>query len=264
MNGLLLAVGFLTVIPVPPRPYAPGDLGRAAGWFPLVGLVLGGILLAALLVLTPLNALLGAALLVTLWVALTGGLHLDGLADCCDGLLPPGLASPARRLEIMHDPHLGVFGAIGLFLFLTLKILAVASLVTVLQNTNLQSPITDDVSRITQYVVLSIPILLAPSISRWLILIVAAQPAAQAGGRGAEFSRGLSRSVYVAAAIIPVILILAGGWPALAAALAAHLIAFVIIRVARARLGGINGDVLGLTIEAAELVVLLTYVVSVA
>ena len=58
-------------------------------------------------------------LLLTLWAALSGGLHLDGWADCCDGLL--NASAPARRLEIMKDPRLGTFGGAGLVLLLLAK-----------------------------------------------------------------------------------------------------------------------------------------------
>src|SRR5216684_378067 len=103
-----LALGFLTIWPVRVGATKPGDLGRAAGWFPLVGLLLGLVLSGAqwlLLRLFP-PPLVGG-LVVALWAALTGGLHLDGLADCGDGLWVS--ASPERRLEIMHDARIGAF-----------------------------------------------------------------------------------------------------------------------------------------------------------
>src|SRR5882672_9724111 len=83
MNGFLLALGFLTIIPVRIGAARPGDLGRAAGWFPIVGLLLGVVLSAGQWLLQHLfpPALTGG-LVVALWALLTGGLHLDGLADC--------------------------------------------------------------------------------------------------------------------------------------------------------------------------------------
>ena len=67
-----------------------------------------------------------AVLVVALWAVLTGGLHLDGLADCCDGLLVS--APHERRLEIMRDPRVGSFAVIGLVLALLLKTAAVFAL----------------------------------------------------------------------------------------------------------------------------------------
>ncbi len=181
------------------------------------------------------SPLLSAALVVALWAALTGGLHLDGLADCGDGLL--AAVSPERRLEIMRDPRLGTFGGATLILYLLLKTFAIASL-----------PVPSIIA-----------FLLAPAIARWLILLVAVQPSARPGGLGAAFKQGLNRTVYVGAAIIPIILIVLGGWRAVVAAVAAHLGALIIVRVARSRLGGITGDVLGLTVEVSELIILLAF-----
>ena len=128
MKRFRLAVSFLTIIPVRlQEPAHPGDLGRAAGWFPVIGVILGGLVAAAYhgfsLIFPP---YLAAALAVAIWIGMTGGLHLDGLADCCDGLL--NASSRERRLEIMKDPRLGTFGAIGLVLTIVLKIICLASL----------------------------------------------------------------------------------------------------------------------------------------
>src|SRR5262245_60421135 len=86
--SLVLAVRFLTVLPIRGREAAgPDALGRAAWWFPIVGLALGAALAlidrALQATVTPLVA---AALVLTFWKAITGAIHLDGLADCLDGL----------------------------------------------------------------------------------------------------------------------------------------------------------------------------------
>ena len=127
MQGLALAIGFLTALPMRMAAPRPGDLGRAGVWFPLVGLGLGVLLSLAYWLLAHVFALvLVAALVVALWAAFTGGLHLDGLADSGDGLL--SVASVERRLESMRDPRLGAFGVSVLALFIIIKILAVAGL----------------------------------------------------------------------------------------------------------------------------------------
>src|ERR1700687_2065887 len=105
-SHIRLAFGFLTILPVGTREIGLAELGPAGRWFPLVGLVLGALLAVihqvAVLLIAP---LLSAALVIAAWALLTGMLHLDGLADCCDGLLTA--ATSERRLEIMHDPHRG-------------------------------------------------------------------------------------------------------------------------------------------------------------
>ena len=99
MGSLILAVRFLTVVPLPGRepPGAPA-LGRAAWWFPVVGLFLGvglaGMLLALHALFPPLVA---AVLLVAVWKVVTGGIHLDGLADSLDGLAGRDPAAAPRH-----------------------------------------------------------------------------------------------------------------------------------------------------------------------
>src|SRR5437867_1561091 len=127
MTGLVLAVRYLTIVPLPGRAAHGVDaLGRAAGWFPVVGLGLGLVLVGVERVASILfPSLLAALLTVTAWKVLTGGLHLDGLADCLDGLVG---RDAEHRLSIMRDSRIGAFGAVGLILFLLLEIAAVAEL----------------------------------------------------------------------------------------------------------------------------------------
>ena len=117
------------------------------------------------------------------WVFLSGGLHLDGLADCFDGMLNSSL--PERRLEIMKDPRLGTFGGLGLVLALLIKVAAVYSL----------APGSDWIA-----------ILTAAALGRWLILLAGKQPLARPGGMGADFALGLTNASFAWAAILPVIL----------------------------------------------------------
>ncbi|MGH8632427.1 MAG: adenosylcobinamide-GDP ribazoletransferase, partial [Burkholderiales bacterium] len=208
-------------------------------WFPVVGFALGALLAVAQALLSRVfPPLLVAALVVALWAALTGGLHLDGLADCCDGLF--AAATPERRLEIMRDPRLGAFGSLGLALIVMAKVSTLAALTPS-----------------------SFLLPFAACLARWLILWVARVPAARPGGMGADFALGLASPVFVVAALLPMALVIIGGWRALGAAALAHLLASGIIRLARARLGGVTGDVFGLTVELAELTTLMTFAAAV-
>ncbi len=239
MRSLFVALGFLTSIPVRTPAPQPGDLGRAAIWFPFVGVVIGAILVVAQLILTRFFApLLAGALIVVVWIAVTGGLHLDGLADCGDGLL--AATTRERRLEIMRDPRLGTFGGTVLVMHLLIKTLAVASLTA------------------------SIALLLAPALARWLMLFVARQSAARPGGLGAAFSAGLPKTSWIGAAIVPLVLLVPGAPRSIFAAIAAAFVTLGIIRLTRSRLGGVTGDVLGMTIEVVEVVVLLVFCMQIA
>jgi len=174
---------------------------------------------------------------VTAWAVLTGGMHLDGVADSSDGLFAS--ATPERRLEIMRDPRVGTFGVLSLVFLLLIKIFALASLSTYKMEVG--------------------ALLLAPVLARWWMLWVARQSSAQLDGLGAEFARGFPLWMILATAWLPLACILLLGERAAIAMLCAGAAATGIIFFARMRLGGVTGDVLGLTIEFVELAVLLGF-----
>ncbi|HMI92808.1 MAG TPA: adenosylcobinamide-GDP ribazoletransferase, partial [Polyangiales bacterium] len=126
LRALLAAIGFLTRLPVG-RKWEIGaeDLGRALYFFPWAGALLGALLLVLERVLHGhLSLELIALALTAALAALTGGLHLDGVADICDGLAG-GRGNRARTLEIMRDSRIGALGALALALLLIGKVLAV-------------------------------------------------------------------------------------------------------------------------------------------
>jgi adenosylcobinamide-GDP ribazoletransferase len=237
---LLRAVGLLTVLPVRPRWDERAVPGRAMAFYPLVGALIGGVLagLACLLSLSRLPAaapLLPAALLLAAWTGITGGLHLDGWADCCDALFVP--VSRERRLEILHDPRLGSFGGIGLAVLLLVKLAAVQGIVS--------SP-----DRL-------LILLVVPAAARGALVIAArAFPLARPDGMAAHFRQGLgAREVVLAAvtALLVAALVAARiGWLALVPLVAALLTMLVMARLAVVRLGGLTGDVYGAIVELAE------------
>ncbi|MBL4890077.1 MAG: adenosylcobinamide-GDP ribazoletransferase, partial [Candidatus Lindowbacteria bacterium] len=105
------ALTFLTVLPFPKTNAKPSSdtLGNTLKYYPLVGLILGLILAGtgmALLLFVP--PMLTALIITVLWALLTGGLHLDGVSDTCDGLFSS--RTPERSLEIMKDSHIGTMG----------------------------------------------------------------------------------------------------------------------------------------------------------
>ena len=249
MKFFLVGIGFLTVLPVRVKDAAMSEVGRAAMWFPIIGFFMGLTLGVLHLVFVQFFApLLAAALTVVLWIAFSGGLHLDGLADCCDGLFVS--ASAERRLEIMRDPRVGSFGVIGLVLIITLKILAISSMPSDFRS-------LQDFGSLQVFV-------LALTISRWLILIVARQSQARANGMSAEFARGITRRTIIIAALVPALLLFASfmSWKMIVAIIAAHAITFLVIQFARARIGGISGDVIGFTVELSEVVILLVFAIQ--
>ncbi|MBI4286573.1 MAG: adenosylcobinamide-GDP ribazoletransferase, partial [Chloroflexi bacterium] len=148
MNGLRLAISFLTVLPVALH-NMPHDLASARAYFPLVGLMLGGALAGIDLALQALfPSLLNGAVLVVMLIVLTGALHIEGFMDACDSLL--GGYTQERRLEILHDPHIGAFAVVGGVSLLLLKWTAVVSL-----PVSIRAPL----------------LVLFPCLSRWGMLI---------------------------------------------------------------------------------------------
>ena len=129
MQSLILAIQFLTRFPTPQiKDFRPEALAGAAGWFPLVGLLLGALLLALVWPAGQIDPWLAAWAGVLGWALLTGGLHLDGLADVADAL---GAAhgDKDRLLAVMKDPHLGSFGVLTLILHLAGKLVLLMLLV---------------------------------------------------------------------------------------------------------------------------------------
>ena len=246
MHSLLSAVNFLTTIPIHSRAeYHPQDLGKAAGWFSWVGALIGLLTAAAYYGLQlVLPRLLAAALAVVVWIVLTGGLHLDGVADCCDGLFCS--APPERRLKIMKDPHHGTFAGLGVTLTIMLKVIALYSLPSVLSF--------DKVWLVLPF---------AAALARWLLLPAGRQPSARPGGLGDSFSSGIKTNSYLISGIPLVGLAYLLGWQALAVAATVCLLAWLVLRFARTRLGGgITGDVFGLLVELSELAVLIGFCVE--
>jgi adenosylcobinamide-GDP ribazoletransferase len=231
------AVSFLTPFGGPADP-APSALA----WFPavgaLIGLAVGGIWWAAWRGWAPPAA---AAIAVIADAALTGMLHLDGLADAADGLLPP--LSRARRLEVMADPRLGAFGAAGLAIVLLARFGAFASM--------LPSP-------------LAVAGLWSGSRTAMAVtarVVPYARPAGLASAflPGAAARRAGPAVLGLAGALLALALAFAGrGALGLAAVGAEAVAAAAVVFLAWRRLGGFTGDVLGAAAVAGETAGLLT------
>ena len=239
-----LAWRLLTVIPLP---LVPEDFsrpaGRAAGYFPLVGLVLG-LLLAGMsqLCYFLLPAGMAATLLLVIWVGLTGMLHLDGFMDTCDGLLPP--RDPARRLEIMKDSRVGAFGVVGVILLLLLKFNGLVAL-----------PATHRLAAL-----ITIPVL-----ARWAMTwAMARYPLARPEGLSVFFGQGLGWLQVSGATVVTlgVTFIVLGRSGALLLGVT-WLATTLVARLAVVRIGGLTGDLYGAICETTEMVLLMSLIVMV-
>ncbi|MEJ7796909.1 MAG: adenosylcobinamide-GDP ribazoletransferase [Solirubrobacteraceae bacterium] len=230
LDGAALALAFLTVIPVGTHREA-GSGRAAAAWFPLVGALVGGLAGATRFYLEPLfGPTVASVLALAVLVAVTGGLHQDGLADCADGLGVRG--DRERRLAVMRDSAIGVFGALAL---LGWGLLLVAALAALSDAEALRALIS------------------AAVLGRWAALLHAfATPAARPDGLGTTFVvTAASLAVASVTAIVAVVL-LDGPPHGLAVAAAAAIVALVASVWARRTLGGRTGDTLGATVAGTE------------
>jgi len=125
VKGLSAAISLLTIVPVPR--VMPAGLKLSVAWFPLVGVFIGStlaVLHIGLLVVLP--SLAAAAVTVTSGILLTGALHEDGLADTADGWA--GSTAPEEVMRIMRDPRTGTYGALAVSLSVVLRVAAVSEL----------------------------------------------------------------------------------------------------------------------------------------
>ncbi len=232
--GLVLALQFLTRIPLPVAcPWTPATRRWAIRAYPLVGLLIGSVLVLSALLLnfigapTPITALL----LLSLWVALSGGLHLDGVMDLADAL---GSNQPLeRRWEIMKDAQIGSFGILALLFLMAWKGVLLWALLAY------QAPLWW--------------LLAVPALGRFAgVALLVLTPCAHSKGLAWSWQQSLSPR-DVGYALLPLLLLVVV-FPGL---IAWGLVIVVLVAFARKALlrlfNGINGDMVGATIEGGEL-----------
>ena len=245
-----IAIQFLTTLPVVVRrptvtgpsennsfQFKPKLQGRSFIWYPAVGLVLG-VLLTMLIALLPLPFYLTAAIVIAFWVVLTGGLHLDGLADCADAWMA-GLGDREKTLRVMKDPLCGAMGVLSLTLILLIKVAALAAVIT-----------------LGHWVWLwAIPLLSRLS----LLLLFLTTPYVRPQGLGdvlaRHFPKSLAKTVVL---VISLVLFLILPFPIWLIWLVAVLLVYGAVRsMAMKRLQGITGDVAGAEVELVEAALLI-------
>lgn len=236
LRSFLLATAFLTRVPVRIAPARPGELARALAFFPAVGLGLGAVLAGVAWIARAgvLSWSLTAVVVVTVLAVVTGGLHLDGLADVFDAW-GGGRRERERMLAIMRDSRIGAHGTVAVALVLIAKVVALAE---VLSHGGT-------------------PVLVAfPAAARWAVVpLVAFFPYAREQGLGVAFrsASGLAH-LAIATAVVAALAFWLGTLAPFVAALA---IALLLAAPLNAMLGGLTGDVYGAAIELAEVAFLI-------
>lgn len=236
-TDLPAALGLLTRLPVPVDGAKATARGAAAAWaYPLVGMLLGGVqaLVLALLLSLGLPAAISAALVLALVVVLTGALHEDGLADSADGLW--GGWDKARRLAIMKDSQIGSYGVIALVLGLGLRWLGLVAL--------------------AQAGDFALVLVVIAALSRAaMVAVMAALPHARDTGLSHAVGRPAPRVAVVALALAIALAMITGN---LALVIVAGLVATLCAMIARAKIGGQTGDILGAVQQVTEIAMLVT------
>ncbi|MDU8361405.1 adenosylcobinamide-GDP ribazoletransferase [Pseudomonas syringae group sp. J309-1] len=238
-----IALQFLSSLPVTlPGMPKPEESGRSLLFYPLVGVLFGVVLLGLNTLLGDVPVMLHAALLLTAWVLLSGGLHLDGLADSADAWLG-GFGDRERTLTIMKDPRSGPIAVVTLMLVLLLKFTALLALI---EGQN------------------SIALLLAPVLGRSAMLgLFLCTPYVRAGGLGQALADHLPRSAgKQVLRVCAVGCVLVAGVSGLYALAAAAVSFFWLRHLMLKRLGGTTGDTAGALLELLEVTVLLAMVLA--
>lgn len=239
IRAVILALQLLTRLPIPSlaTPPQPRELGLSVLFFPGVGLLIGALLAGMHTALWLIDPGVLAALALTVWVLLTGGLHLDGLADTTDAWVG-GQGDRERTMAIMKDPRSGPMAIVVIVLLLLTKFAA------------LQVLLAGDAVFV---------LLLAPVLGRTVIvLLLITTPYVRPDGLGSPYANYLPRRscgvlVLLIAAVTVVLLEGIGG-----VLLAVLSIGFIGLRHSlMMRLGGMTGDTLGAVCELTEAVVLL-------
>ncbi|QXB46782.1 adenosylcobinamide-GDP ribazoletransferase [Acinetobacter seifertii] len=242
MTPFWIALQFLTVLPIELKtiPTAQQN-GQAILFYPLVGLIIGGILFIFTCLLAKLPIVLLASIILTLWIWLTGGLHLDGLADTADAWVG-GFGDKQRTLQIMKDPSCGPIGVLSLVIICLLKFVLIYVLIE--QHQTLFLILVPIVGRVVPSI-----LFLTTSYVR---------------------EKGLGRSLTdhlpkIASWIITgFVLLLPLYWELQGLiAIIGFLSSLVYLRhLFIKRIGGITGDTVGAAIEISETVLLFTFMVS--
>ena len=240
MTAFWIAMQFLTVFPIQLKQIpSPQQNAQSLLFYPLIGMLIGLVLFAIALTLVKLPIILLSTLLLVVWIWITGGLHLDGLADTADAWVG-GFGDPEKTLRIMKDPSSGPIGVLSLLIVCVLKW---SALYVLLEQQQLWL------------------LILVPMLARLSPLILfLTTPYVRAKGLGTAMSQYIPRKLsYVIVAVVFGLCGFMGLWGLLLVIFSTMTLWYLRAKFIR-RIGGITGDTIGATIEWVESVALFTMV----
>jgi adenosylcobinamide-GDP ribazoletransferase len=241
IKRIITAVTFLTIMPLPNNGVIqPKEFGKSMAYFPLVGLLIGALLIGAQMVLIKIfSPLTTTVLLIAFWSCLTGFLHLEGFVDAIDGF--SASSNKERILDVMKDHHCGAKGVVAIVFLIIVKIVLLSDIPAYL---------------------LTPALVLTPAVSRWVMLAASLCPhASNETGLGKTFVENSGSTEVVIASII---LMIAG--------LSLLRIQFIVLMIpvlilvllflsyVIRKINGVTGDILGAMNELTEAACLGTFV----
>ncbi|RLL31875.1 adenosylcobinamide-GDP ribazoletransferase [Acinetobacter cumulans] len=242
MMPFWIALQFLTTFPVQLKAMpSKQQNGQSVLFYPLIGFIIGVILCAVALLLQVIPAILSASLILVLWIWLTGGLHLDGLADTADAWVG-GFGDAERTLKIMKDPACGPIGVLSLIIICLLKWSALYLLI----QKQLYSAL------------LLFPVLgrLAP------MFLFLSTDYVREKGLGSSMASYIPKKLAITIMVLVVLSSLYFSVLGLVAVLVTAFSLLYLRRKFKQRIGGITGDTVGASIEICECVSLLAFVLG--
>ncbi|MFN8411072.1 MAG: adenosylcobinamide-GDP ribazoletransferase [Anaerolineales bacterium] len=240
MIPVIAAFQFLSIFPtIIRRMFTSQEMGRAVGWFPLVGLVLGSLLYGihhVAQLIFPTNVT--AALTIFAWVLFTRAFHLDGFMDTCDALF--GGFTEERRLEIMKDSRMGAFGVAGGILILLTQYTALAS------SLNLWPALV-----------------LSATLGRWASpLVIYGFPYAREEGLVYEMKRNVGlREIIIGTLFTGLVSWFVYGWMGFVLMLSSAFAGWLVAKYSMRLLPGLTGDIYGTVTTVVETLILLVFTI---
>jgi len=239
ITSFLSALQFLTIIPVKIKHVDEQKIAKAMVYFPLMGLLLGFALIGINNLFLYLNFpefSINIILVISL-IILTGGIHMDGLADTADAFL--SRKNKEEMLAIMRDSHIGVMGVLSLISIILLKIAFLSSI-----NTPL---------KITSLLLMCVP-------SRWsMVFVMFLFPYARREGKAKVFISGINLKIFILSTIITLACVFAI-WKikGVLVFMVIAAVSYITGKFINRKIGGITGDTLGAINELTEIIILLS------
>jgi adenosylcobinamide-GDP ribazoletransferase len=242
MMPFLIAMQFLTVLPIELKTMPSREQnGQAMLFYPLVGLLIGVVLFASASILVKLPTILIAALILSIWIWLTGGLHLDGLADTADAWVG-GFGDPEGTLKIMKDPACGPIGVLSLVLACLLKF---AGLYVLLEQK------------------MAVFLIVLPMLGRIVpLFLFLTTPYVRTQGLGRSMIDFMPKKQLWIVFVITMTLLCVFKWVGFITLLVFLVILFYLRSVFIRRIGGITGDTVGAAMELSETGLILSFVIA--